>query len=287
MKNQNKLLFYHPGALGDVILTFPALRALRTILTGGPFAGLGKAEVFRLAQQLGLLDEVLDQEDGRLSGFFAGQKMPPALQNLFAALLWVKDAEDMEEFLRPHTAGPIISFPPPSAVTIHRSLHYLRRIQKYFPINIPPNINQLLPDIQTTPELILIHPGSGSRNKIFPLELYTELEKLITGHYPQKIYYLLGPVELESSMAVQLSGKHILAPASPIELSDLLQRTALYIGNDSGPSHLAGFLQIPSIVLYRTTDPAVWGTLGGRSVHVTASDTEEAYRKIARILQSK
>lgn len=287
MKNLNRILLYHPGALGDVILTFPALRALRKVLTGRPFVGLGKAGVFRLAQHLDLLDEVLDQEDGRLSSFFAGQTMPPSLQNLFAALLWVKDAEEISEFLRPHTAGPIISFPPPAADTIHRSLHYLRRIKKYFPIEIPPDKNQLLPEVQTNPELILIHPGSGSRNKFFPLEFYTNLEKLLAGHYRRKIYYLLGPAELESGMAAQFSGKHVMSPPTPIDLCDLLQHTALYIGNDSGPSHLAGFLQIPSIVLYISTNPTVWGTLGSRSIHVTASDTEEAYKKISRILQSK
>jgi ADP-heptose:LPS heptosyltransferase len=163
----------------------------------------------------------------------------------------------------------------------------LQKIKKSLPIEIPENINDLLPDTQTTGELVLIHPGSGSLSKIFPLEFYTKLEKQLAGYYPQKIYYLLGPVELENGMAAQLSGKHILTPASPTELANLLGRTALYIGNDSGASHLAGYLQIPSIVLYISTNPTVWGTLGSGSIHVTASDTGEAYRKIARILQSK
>jgi ADP-heptose:LPS heptosyltransferase len=286
MKKSEIILIYHPGALGDVILTFPALRAIRKLLPDRKLAGLGNASSYRLAQELGLVDEVLDQEDGRLSRFFALHEMPPDLNHLYAAFLWLKDPHHMHYFLQKHTLGPVIDLSPVPQENQHMSLSYLQTIRKYLPIHIPGDIHELLPEPPCDGEYILIHPGSGSPKKIFPPEFYRQLESLLEHHRPEKICYLLGPAELENGLAARLSNKHILTPPSPTDLYRLFQKTSLYIGNDSGPSQLAGYLQIPSIVFYISTDPNIWGTLGKQSVHITGNNPDESHRKFANLLDS-
>jgi heptosyltransferase-3 len=68
-------------------------------------------------------------------------------------------------------------------------------------------------------------------------------------------------------------------------LADLLSRASLYIGNDSGVSHLAGFLGITTIALYKTTDSKIWGVSGKKVTHISADDEKSALRKIKECLR--
>jgi heptosyltransferase III len=38
----------------------------------------------------------------------------------------------------------------------------------------------------------------------------------------------------------------------------VLSRAALFVGNDSGPAHMAAAFGIPSVVLFGPSDPVVW-----------------------------
>ncbi|MGH2669848.1 MAG: glycosyltransferase family 9 protein, partial [bacterium] len=47
-------------------------------------------------------------------------------------------------------------------------------------------------------------------------------------------------------------------------LAALLEAARVFVGNDSGPSHLAAALGCPTLVLFGPTDPAVWAPVGDR-----------------------
>jgi len=51
---------------------------------------------------------------------------------------------------------------------------------------------------------------------------------------------------------------------SLIDVADELRRCRLFIGNDSGITHIAAYWGAPTIALFGPTDPAVWGPLGRR-----------------------
>ena len=53
-------------------------------------------------------------------------------------------------------------------------------------------------------------------------------------------------------------------PGTYLELFNELRTASLFVGNDSGPSHLAGIMGLPTIALFGPTDPAVWKPLGPR-----------------------
>ena len=76
------------------------------------------------------------------------------------------------------------------------------------------------------------------------------------------------------------TGEWIERPNNVKALADLLSHASLYIGNDSGVSHLAGFVGTPTIALYKTTDPKIWGVLGRQVTHISADDEKSALRKI-------
>ncbi len=57
-------------------------------------------------------------------------------------------------------------------------------------------------------------------------------------------------------------------------LATVLSRASLYVGNDSGVTHLAAALGVPTIALFGPTDPRSWAPVGPRVAIVTASQGE-------------
>ncbi|MDM7925496.1 MAG: glycosyltransferase family 9 protein [bacterium] len=105
-------------------------------------------------------------------------------------------------------------------------------------------------------------------------------------HGFEKTAYILGPAEIERGLGERFANLEWIRPDSVTGLADWLSNAALYIGNDSGVSHLSAFMGIPSIVLYTVTDPAVWGANGRRVLRIRAGDPSEAERGIAEALDS-
>ncbi len=96
--------------------------------------------------------------------------------------------------------------------------------------------------------------------------------------------FVFGPVEDEKMNNKDFSGEWIERPKNVEALSDLLSRASLYIGNDSGVSHLAGFVGVPTIAIYKITDPKIWGVSGKNVVHISTDDEKSALRQIQEYL---
>ncbi|MEW6251039.1 MAG: glycosyltransferase family 9 protein [Planctomycetota bacterium] len=127
---------------------------------------------------------------------------------------------------------------------------------------------------------VLIHPGSGGRPKCWPLANFIRTARLLrdmhSGTPPLHVTFVLGHVELETWPASDLRQLDELAAEfplirspSPSELVALLASADVYIGNDSGPTHLAAFLRTPTLAIFGPTSPLIWRPLGPH-VHVFA-----------------
>jgi heptosyltransferase III len=114
---------------------------------------------------------------------------------------------------------------------------------------------------------IAIHPGSGSPGKNWPAESLATLIGRLPDTFGLAPLLLAGPAETDTL-------ERLLArlPAPPPVLRDLplpmlaavMRRASAYLGNDSGPTHLAAMLGRPTLALFGPTDPAVWAPLGPR-----------------------
>jgi ADP-heptose:LPS heptosyltransferase len=117
---------------------------------------------------------------------------------------------------------------------------------------------------------IIIHPGSkrGYENKRWLVENFKEIvNRLIEKGYFIKV--LLGPGERYLETQFQ-NGKHIQIIVEP-EITKLIgafKHAALFIGNDSGPAHLAAFYGIPGITLFGPEDPRRSAPLGEATISV-------------------
>jgi len=98
-------------------------------------------------------------------------------------------------------------------------------------------------------DFAVIHPFSGSVRKNWPLEWSGE----VASRLDLPVRWCAGPEEILHE-AVRIADLY--------ELACWLARAGVYIGNDSGITHLAGAVGTPVVAIFLTTDPAIWAPRG-------------------------
>lgn len=118
---------------------------------------------------------------------------------------------------------------------------------------------------------LAVHPGSGGKRKCWPARRFAELAARLR----VPILLLEGPADSEAcrEVAEAIPPSVRVARATDVPLSRLaalLAESRGYIGNDSGVSHVAGALRVPTVAVFGPTDPAVWAPRGPVVSLVTA-----------------
>jgi ADP-heptose:LPS heptosyltransferase len=113
---------------------------------------------------------------------------------------------------------------------------------------------------------IILHPGSGNKRKVWPLERFFGLSQILRDRLGSRILIILGPAEgsevervfegMDPHAFIQVKGLSLL------QLASVMEGCRLFIGNDSGVSHMASALGIPTMALFGPTDPRVWSPRG-------------------------
>jgi len=98
----------------------------------------------------------------------------------------------------------------------------------------------------------VIHPYSGSAKKNWPLEKFRRLASRLERVMP--VLWLRGHEDPPLEEAVEIDDLY--------EVACWLARARLYIGNDSGITHLAAAVGTPVLALFGPTDPRVWAPRG-------------------------
>jgi ADP-heptose:LPS heptosyltransferase len=112
---------------------------------------------------------------------------------------------------------------------------------------------------QTPTKRIAIHPGSGSLTKNWPAIGWQKLAEEIHATHPEmEIVFISGEAEAERGTVPQdlpFTRWHGL-PLT--QLADHLSTCDLFLGHDSGISHMASACGVPCLLLFGPTDPATW-----------------------------
>lgn len=274
--SQNTIIF-HVGALGDAVLTWPLLRCL---VESGPVqlathparAGLTTRSIPGIFP--------LDGDSPDLSRLFApqaDQEVSDAIvSNLAAAtriISFVSDGDDVwsENIVKlcPQAQCYFIQRASDAGLTRHVTHDQQDQLAQQ-----GLTLDLIMPELRRNIDgPVVIHPGSGSRHKCWPVERFDRLLR----HFEmigRETIILLGEVERERGLGHadpataadwinRWKYKHDLRePASLLDLADTIATGAVFIGNDSGPTHLAAALGIPTIALFGPTDPRIWAPLG-------------------------
>jgi len=121
------------------------------------------------------------------------------------------------------------------------------------------------------PGFLAVHPGSGSPRKNWPAERFAAVVEEIAGGAPWLL--VEGPAEAESAAPLRdLRGSVRARELPPRTLGAVLARAGLYVGNDSGISHLAAAFGAPTLALFGPTDPRQWAPIGARVTALRSPD---------------
>lgn len=125
---------------------------------------------------------------------------------------------------------------------------------------------------------IVIHPGGGSPAKCWPLAKFIELAAALKAA-GRGVRFVIGEVEQERWPAADIAALREVADvdslASLTDLLDRLKSASTFVGNDSGPGHIAGILGVPTVSLFGSTDPTRWRPIGPKVSVVQAETLNE------------
>ncbi|QOY85726.1 glycosyltransferase family 9 protein [Paludibaculum fermentans] len=238
-------LILRPGAIGDTLVSLPALESLRTDAT----------ELWAPSVNLPLLSH-LGSTQSLVSAGVDALRLSPATLNRLARfddiVSWYGATREDFRAQVQHLPFRFFTALPPTGSTLHAVDYYLD--QAGAPLGAIPRL-----PIDHRPEgFAVIHPFSGGRSKNWPLARFQEVARRL----PLPVNWCAGPEEtLDEAIRFNDLGA----------LARWLATASLYIGNDSGISHLAAACGVPVVAVFGPTDPAIWAPRG-RHVCVAAWD---------------
>jgi hypothetical protein len=241
-------LIVRPGGIGDFIVSLPALECLRAEYCevwaaaanvplarfadrARPIAGTG-LDLLAVTEPPASLLETLRGFDSIVSWYGANR---PEFRQLVCRLNL------------PFTFFPAL---PPETAGQHAADFYLEQVR-----SLRACISDGVPRIECPSgreNFAVIHPFSGSPRKNWPIEKYRTLAGRLQRRMP--VSWCAGPEDPPLEEAVRMDNLY--------DLGCWLARAQLYVGNDSGITHLAAAVGTPVLALFGPTDPAVWGPRG-------------------------
>ncbi len=265
MKN-DRLLVIHQGALGDLVVTFPALLHLRKRFRR--IDGLCQRGPGELGCHLNIFDAAFPLESAAASSLYAPQPDHRIRRfiNQSGAILLFSSSDTLEKALKQHVQIPVYRIPPrpKPELPVHVGLHIFSRLQSIGLIKEGRDAAEVLMGRRAKPlsasRRVLIQPGSGSPRKNWPLDRYLAVEQQLLEKGWQ-VEWVLGPAE--DAMKEKLGEGRILhQPERLPELADLLSGADGYIGNDAGVTHLAAFTGLPTLAIFGPSSPERWRPVG-------------------------
>jgi heptosyltransferase III len=249
-------LIIRPGGIGDCILSFPAIEHLRTEYTE-VWVPSAIVPLIRCAQARGIASTGIELLG--LPGVEPPTGLIWKLRSFDSIVSWygANRAEFREQVA---TLGLPFQFldalPEPSA-KIHAADFFLKQVGGHGPA-----VPRIECKLGAAGDFGVIHPFSGSARKNWPLERFRE----VAARLSIPVRWCAGPQEPLDD-AVRFENLY--------ELACWLARARVYIGNDSGITHLAAAVGTPVVAIFGPTDPEVWAPRGER-VRVMRGDNLEA-----------
>jgi heptosyltransferase III len=100
----------------------------------------------------------------------------------------------------------------------------------------------------------VIHPFAANAAKAWPAQRFLEV-----GHHLEASGNQIAIIGGAADDFSPFRAFHTLQGAPLAAIKSLLAGASIFLGNDSGPAHMAAAFGVPSVVLFGTSDPEIWG----------------------------
>jgi heptosyltransferase-3 len=287
--SRKTIIMMHPGSLGDVLLAVPAIVRLRTRFPGYRLALFAEVPAAKLLYACGVVDAWTSMQGRECAGLFVDAdaingQVRTWLMDCDLAVGWMQGHDGtLSRTLKALGVREVIVRSPFSTeiLAAHQQDRFLETVDE-----VPSDdegdvlLKVTEPVIQLGracleaaghsigQSLVVIHPGSGSPHKCVAPE--TLLPVVVAVQHVGAIPLIVeGPADREPVERLLQ-----LCPNPPIVLKDLdlltvagvLAQSQLFVGQDSGITHMAGLMGLRMVALFGPTDPARWAP---RGIHVT------------------
>lgn len=241
-------LLIRPGAIGDFIVSLPALESLRADYTEVWCAGqnVPLARFADFAQSI-----VTSGLDGL--GLLPSEHVVERLQTFDSIVSWYGARRpEFRELVRDlHLPFQFLpALPDGASHAIEFYNQQARELGAKFPSRFP---KIECPPVERT--FAAIHPFASNMAKRAPMTAFEQIARTLSGKMP--VRWLCGPEEQREG-AIRIEDLY--------ELACWLRGARIFVGNDSGISHLAAAVGTPVVAFFRTSlpmaDPKIWAPRG-------------------------
>jgi heptosyltransferase-2 len=305
-----RILVIRGGAIGDFILTLPAIRLLRDNFPDARLEILGYEHIIELARGRFYAEATRSIEYGPMAGFFVpNSKLAPDLVEHFASfqqvISYLFDPDlFFENNLRRAGVKNFLAAYARIDDSQHATQQLARPLQKMalYLDDAAAQLHPIAEDRAWAQQFlggngapwIAIHPGSGSVRKNWPAANWAAVGKWLRHAAPESRLLLVGGEADDSQVETirhALGAENVLVAQNlPLpHLAAVLQRCRLFLGHDSGISHIAAAVDTRCMLLFGPTDPAVWAPANpgvtviaapdGDLGRLTVSDVQEAVER--------
>ncbi len=278
-----RILVIRGGAIGDFILTLPAIGALRERWPQARIEILGYPRILALADRRHYADAARSIDAAAMAGFFAGDgDLNDTLGDYFASfdliVSYLYDPDDIfSANLRRCGVRQLVrgSAKPGSE---HAAFHFTRPLAA-LGITVANPVPRIFPSAddrafaeeflrsasRATPyasRLVAVHPGSGGRGKVWPADRWAAVIRWLRGELKRDVLLVLGEADDEARRALEPLDLPVASNLPLPRLAAVLECCALFAGHDSGVTHLAAAVGVPTLALFGPTSPAIWAPRG-------------------------
>lgn len=291
------ILVIRGGAIGDFLLTLPAIGLLRLAFPEAWIEVLGYRHIVALAEKRYYADAIRSIEYGGMASFFIPNgKLPEELVVYFSdfdqVISYLYDPDGFfEANLRRAGVQNLISGTwkvdaTPGSAHAARQLArpmeqlalFLEEGQETAPLHLTDADHALAaehPAIRAGRPLLALHPGSGGAYKQWSLDHWQQLTATLR-NFPDapQLLFVGGEADQERIAVLRQPGDAEASHLPLPQLAALLSRCRAFLGHDSGISHLAAAVGTPSTLLFGPTDASIWAPVGK---HVTALEAPNGF----------
>jgi heptosyltransferase-3 len=268
----NRILVIRGGAIGDFVLTLPAIKLLRDRFPEAHLEIVGVKHIAALAEKRFYADAIRSIDSAQLARFFAANcDLPASLTGYFAGFdLVVSYLYDPDRIFETNVkkcrAAMFLAVPAKLNNSEHAAIQLARPLQA-LGLELTDPAARIFPSdedraavVQLRSDSIVFHPGSGSESKNWPIESWITLgdSLLASGNR-----LLIAGGEADGERIAKLkslwSGQPVrFAENLPLPQLAALLEGKIFVGHDSGVSHIAAAVGARCLLLFGPSDPAIW-----------------------------
>jgi heptosyltransferase III len=280
------------GALGDIVLTLPVLQTLRgfyprcfiTLVAPYPQAVLARCHA----------DRILDLNSARLVGLFNPVTiLPDEVHEDLRANLILSYLSDPDRIIERKLASSATAkfLQGPFRLDLERRPAVEQLCQPLCDLGISPidPVPRLAASSSNQPiSRLAIHPGSGSPKKRWSVPRWAALLAELMCAFDE-VLLISGEADMDVAEEIQrlipVAKLRRCANRSLWDLVSELSRATLFIGHDSGVTHVAAAADVRTVALFGPTDPAIWAPNGDHVIVIKSPDRTMSGLNVETVLE--